>query len=144
MPEEVKKDDLIDVGEANEKATEINLDDKGEPEKTEAPKEEKIEVEEVAQPEEKKEGGEVFRSGLCYKRGNGKIFYFRPGHESYPVYYNKDVQTVIRNSVYWVCPEKTAGVWQDRIALGIDNMMRSETIEPIKIKVHQVDHNYKK
>ena len=59
MPEEVKKDDLIDVGEANEKATEINLDDKGEPEKTEAPKEEKIEVEEVAQPEEKKEGGEV-------------------------------------------------------------------------------------
>ena len=59
MPEEVKKDDLIDVGEADEKATEINLDEKGEPEKTEAPKEEKIEVEEVAQPEEKKEGGEV-------------------------------------------------------------------------------------
>jgi len=59
MPEEEKKGDLIDVGEADEKATEINLDDKGEPEKTEAPKEEKIEVEEVAQPEEKKEGGEV-------------------------------------------------------------------------------------
>jgi hypothetical protein len=59
MPEEVKRDDLIDVGEADEKATEINLDDKGEPEKKEAPKEEKIEVEEVAQPEEKKEGGEV-------------------------------------------------------------------------------------
>ena len=59
MPEEAKKDDLIDVGEADEKATEINLDDKGEPEKKEAPKEEKIEVEEVAQPEEKKEGGEV-------------------------------------------------------------------------------------
>ena len=59
MPEEAKKDDLIDVGEADQKATEINLDDKGEPEKTEAPKEEKIEVEEVAQPEEKKEGGEV-------------------------------------------------------------------------------------
>jgi len=59
MPEEVKRDDLIDVGEADEKVTEINLDEKGEPEKTEAPKEEKIEVEEVAQPEEKKEGGEV-------------------------------------------------------------------------------------
>jgi len=59
MPEEAKKDDLIDVGEADHKATEINLDDKGEPEKTEAPKEEKIEVEEIAQPEEKKEGGEV-------------------------------------------------------------------------------------
>jgi len=59
MPEEEKKGDLIDVGDADEKATEINLDEKGEPEKTEAPKEEKIEVEEVAQPEEKKEGGEV-------------------------------------------------------------------------------------
>ena len=90
------------------------------------------------------EGGEVFRSGLCYKRGNGKIFYFRPGHESYPVYYNKDVQTVISNSIYWTCPEKTAGVWQDRIALGIDNMNRSEIIEPIEIKGHQVDHTYKK
>ena len=59
MPKEAKQDDLIDVGEADHKATEINLDEKGEPEKTEAPKEEKIEVEEVAQPEEKKEGGEV-------------------------------------------------------------------------------------
>ena len=59
MPEEEKRGDLIDVGEADEKATEINLDEKGEPEQTEAPKEEKIEVEEVAQPEEKKEGGEV-------------------------------------------------------------------------------------
>ena len=44
-----KVDNLIDVGEADEKATEINLDDKGEPEKVEAPKEEKIEVEEVSQ-----------------------------------------------------------------------------------------------
>ena len=42
-----KADNLIDVGEADQKATEINLDNKGEPEKVEAPKEEKIEVEEV-------------------------------------------------------------------------------------------------
>ena len=49
-----KADDLIDVGEADQKATEINLDDKGEPEKVEAPKEEKIEVEEVSEtPEDK-------------------------------------------------------------------------------------------
>ena len=32
-------------------------------------------------------GGEVFRSGCCYNRGLGKIFYFRPGHETYPIYY---------------------------------------------------------
>ena len=47
------------------------------------------------------EGGEVFRSGQCYRRGNGKIFYFQPGHESFPTYWNPDVQTVIRNAVYW-------------------------------------------
>ena len=43
-----KADNLIDVGEADQQSTEINLDNKGEPEKVEAPKEEKIEVEEVA------------------------------------------------------------------------------------------------
>lgn len=51
------------------------------------------------------EGGEVFRSGATYRRGNGKIFYFQPGHESFPTYYNSDVQTVIRNAVYWAAPD---------------------------------------
>lgn len=50
------------------------------------------------------EGGEVFRSGVTYHRGNGKIFYFQPGHESYPTYYNKNVQTVIKNAVNWAAP----------------------------------------
>lgn len=49
-------------------------------------------------------GGEVFRSGCCYTRGNGKIFYFRPGHETLPTYYNKDVQRVITNAVRWAAP----------------------------------------
>ncbi|KON89664.1 PalA [Sporosarcina globispora] len=47
------------------------------------------------------EGGEVFRSGCTYRRGKGKIFYFRPGHETYPTYYHKDVQQVIKNAVKW-------------------------------------------
>ncbi len=47
-------------------------------------------------------GGEVFRSGCVYKRSRGKIFYFRPGHESYPTYYNKQVQQVIINAVKYV------------------------------------------
>jgi hypothetical protein len=51
---ENKVDSLIDVGEADEKATEINLDDKGEPEKVEAPAEEKIEVEQVSESSEDK------------------------------------------------------------------------------------------
>jgi len=50
------------------------------------------------------EGGEVFRSGCTYRRGHGKIFYFRPGHEAYPTYYHKDVQRVIQNAVQWAKP----------------------------------------
>lgn len=53
------------------------------------------------------EGGEVFRSGCCYTRGLGKIFYFRPGHESYPTYYNPDVRKVLSNAVKWAAPVKT-------------------------------------
>jgi trehalose utilization protein len=46
----------------------------------------------------------VFRSGCCYHRGQGKIFYFRPGHESYPIYYQKEVRQVISNGVRWAAP----------------------------------------
>lgn len=47
------------------------------------------------------QGGEVFRSGLTYKRGAGNVFYFRPGHETYPTYYDKNVQRVLKNAVHW-------------------------------------------
>ena len=47
------------------------------------------------------EGGEVFRSGCCWKRGKGRVFYFRPGHETLPIYNNPDVQQVLRNAVHW-------------------------------------------
>ena len=50
------------------------------------------------------QGGEVFRSGCCFYRGNGKIFYFRPGHETYPVYYQAEVQRVLENAVRWAAP----------------------------------------
>lgn len=50
------------------------------------------------------QGGEVFRSGCCYQRGAGKIFYFRPGHETYPIYYHPVVQQVLRNAVVWAAP----------------------------------------
>ncbi|WP_323703778.1 ThuA domain-containing protein [Mammaliicoccus sp. Dog046] len=53
------------------------------------------------------EGGEVFRSGATFKRGNGKIFYFRPGHESYPTYYHADIQQVIKNAVKWAYTGRT-------------------------------------
>jgi trehalose utilization protein len=50
------------------------------------------------------QGGEVFRSGCCYHRNKGKVFYFRPGHETYPIYYQPDVLKVIVNAVRWVAP----------------------------------------
>ncbi|MCW5853573.1 MAG: ThuA domain-containing protein [Anaerolineae bacterium] len=53
-------------------------------------------------------GGEVFRSGCCYQRGQGKIFYFRPGHETYPTYHNPEVQRVIANAARWAAPVQTA------------------------------------
>ena len=46
-------------------------------------------------------GGEVFRSGCCFTRGAGRIFYFSPGHETYPVYHQPEIQQVIANAVGW-------------------------------------------
>ena len=50
------------------------------------------------------EGGEVFRSGCCWTRGKGKVFYFRPGHETFPLYHDPNVQRVIVNGVEHVAP----------------------------------------
>ena len=46
-------------------------------------------------------GGEVFRSGCCFTRGNGRIFYFGPADQEFPVYHQADVQRVIANAVAW-------------------------------------------
>jgi len=51
------------------------------------------------------QGGEVFRSGCCYHRGMGKVFYFRPGHETYPIYHQAEVQQVLINGVKWAAPQ---------------------------------------
>jgi trehalose utilization protein len=47
------------------------------------------------------QGGEVFRSGACWRRGHGRVFYFRPGHETYPTYHNLEVLRVIGNAARW-------------------------------------------
>jgi len=55
------------------------------------------------------EGGDVFRSGCCWNRGAGKVFYFRPGHETYPIYYDKNVIKVLGNACRFLArPKKTA------------------------------------
>jgi len=50
------------------------------------------------------EGGEVFRSGCTWRRGKGKVVYFSPGHETFPIYHNPNVQRIIANAVQWAAP----------------------------------------
>jgi trehalose utilization protein len=49
-------------------------------------------------------GGEAFRSGCCFQRGHGRIFFFGPGHETFPVYRQPEVRRVIANAVAWAAP----------------------------------------
>jgi trehalose utilization protein len=61
------------------------------------------------------QGGEVFRSGCCYQRGRGRIFYFRPGHETYPTYFDPTVRQVIANAALWAGePHGTAPTFGNR------------------------------
>jgi trehalose utilization protein len=55
-------------------------------------------------------GGEVFRSGCCFARGKGKVFYFSPGHETYPIYHDPVIQRVIANAVEWAKADLSSGV----------------------------------
>ena len=50
------------------------------------------------------EGGEVFRSGCTWERGHGRIFYFRPGHETYPTFHHPEILKVIGNATHWAAP----------------------------------------
>ena len=54
------------------------------------------------------QGGEVFRSGATWTRGSGRIFYFSPGHEIYPIYHHAGIQRVIANAIRWARPQGTA------------------------------------
>lgn len=50
------------------------------------------------------EGGEVFRGGATYERGKGRVFYFSPGDQEYPVYHQAEIRDVLTNAVHWVAP----------------------------------------
>ena len=72
------------------------------------------------------EGGEVFRSGLTWKRGAGHIFYFGPGHETYPIYHDANIKRVLSNAVLWAA---NASSWT-----GIDdapNRPINKSLEPL-------------
>ncbi|WP_041792521.1 ThuA domain-containing protein [Microlunatus phosphovorus] len=53
-------------------------------------------------------GGEVFRSGCTWRRGKGRVFYFSPGDQDYPVYHHPDIKRVLANGVLWAAPARTA------------------------------------
>jgi trehalose utilization protein len=46
-------------------------------------------------------GGEICRSGCCFHRGKGRIFYFRPGHEAHPTFHQPEVRRVVANATQW-------------------------------------------
>ena len=77
------------------------------------------------------EGGEVFRSGCCWERGHGRIFYFRPGHETYPIFHDANVQKVLANAVLWAKPRV-------RIADQCPNTKPLEKLAPVKEKFGKV------
>ncbi len=54
------------------------------------------------------QGGEVFRSGCTFRRGAGKIFYFSPGHETFPIYYDSKIQMILGNAARWAAPTQNA------------------------------------
>jgi trehalose utilization protein len=73
------------------------------------------------------EGGEVFRSGATWRRGQGRIFYFRPGHETYPIFHQKEVLQVLTNAVRWACFRG------NRAVTGIGEAPRiDQPLEPIR------------
>lgn len=55
-------------------------------------------------------GGEAFRSGCCFRRGLGRVFYFSPGHETYPVYHQPEIRRVLCNAVRWACPPPASSI----------------------------------
>ena len=57
------------------------------------------------------QGGDVFRSGVTFQRGSGRIFYFQPGHETFPTYYDRNVLKVISNAVRWAAPAEGEFAW---------------------------------
>jgi trehalose utilization protein len=83
------------------------------------------------------EGGEVFRSGCVWHRGNGRVFYFRPGHETYPIYKNAEVLKVIHNGIHYVAPK---GFWANpRACPNVPAEQARETIEVRGGSVHDAE-----
>jgi trehalose utilization protein len=78
------------------------------------------------------EGGDVFRSGCCWMRGAGRVFYFGPGHELYPIYHQPEIQRVIRNAVHWASPRGAAA----NVPRNVPASEAREQIQPKGAQLH--------
>jgi trehalose utilization protein len=54
-------------------------------------------------------GGEVFRSGCCYRRGAGRVFLFSPGHQTDPIYTQPEIRLILSNAVHWAAGDRVLG-----------------------------------
>ena len=79
------------------------------------------------------EGGEGFRSGACWRRGRGRIFYFQPGHETFPIFHNEQILQVLANAVRWARFEGTPNT----TGIG-DCYHREEPLEAMEEKDYQL------
>lgn len=80
------------------------------------------------------EGGEVLRSGATWHRGAGRIFYFSPGHEEFPVYYHSEIQKVITNTVRWLRPINSPPITQ------IGGLDETIPLSPVKNPIYPIKH----
>ena len=76
------------------------------------------------------QGGEIFRSGCCYYRGHGKVFYFRPGDQIYPIYHQREVLHVIKNAALWAAPSGGSG-WESDSTTG----KAAQRVEPLEAEL---------
>ena len=70
------------------------------------------------------EDGNIFRGGITYRRGLGKIFYFHTGHESVESLKDENVQRIIKNAIYWCAPDEKSDFYNGETFHQIDPIVK--------------------
>ncbi len=81
-------------------------------------------------------GGDVFRSGVTFRRGSGKIFYFQPGHETFRSYEHPIVLKIIKNAVFWAADRTPAPLTTREIPESV------EPLDPATLELHSVHEHH--
>ena len=70
------------------------------------------------------EDGNIFRGGITYRRGLGKIFYFHTGHESVESLKDENVQRIIKNAIYWCAPDEKSDFYNGETFHQLDPIVK--------------------